>query len=311
MDFAWIAGGVLLLYLGGEALVRHASGLARAVGLSPLVIGLTVVAFGTSAPELAASLTAALRGTPELAFANVVGSNIANLGLILAVAALILPISATARFLRREMPFLIGTSALLVAMAANGTVSRLEGLLLVALLVGYLGFLLLERRESPSVEAEFAAEYGSGPPHRARNLAGIALGIALLTLGADALVTGAVGVARALGLSERVIGLTLVALGTSLPELASTVVAASRREGDIVLGNLVGSNIFNILGILGITALVRPLSIDAVAVRFDLAAMLIVSLLVWPFLTTRKRLERWEGAVLLAVYGAYLVFLFR
>jgi len=297
--------GVLLLYLGGELLVKNAALLARAVGLSPLVVGLTVVAFGTSAPELAATLAAALRGTPEVAYGNVVGSNAANLGLILAIAALIRPIRAKALFLRRELPFMVAVALLLWYVVADGVVSRLEGGFLLALLVLYL-LVLLTDREPPEVEEEFAAEFGRAARYVALRVLLLALGVLFLALGASSLVEGAVAIARYLGVSERAIGLTVVAVGTSLPELAAAVVAALRREGDILLGNVVGSNVFNVLGILGTVAVVRPLFLER-GPGPDLWGMVALSFVAWLFLWTGMRLGRREAAVLLAFYVFYVV----
>ncbi len=314
MSYLLLALGVVLLYAGGEALVRGASRLARACGLSPLVIGLTVVSFGTSAPELASTLTAALRGSPDIAFGNVVGSNIANLGLILGFAALVWPLATTATFLQREVPFMLVASAAMFWLIRDGRVGRLEGSALLVALGLFLLYLL--RAGSPPRDGgdeEGALELGGRAARRRRLVSDalvVATGLALLVLGARALIDGGISIARSLGISERVIGLTMVALGTSLPELAASIVAALRREGDILLGNLIGSNVFNILCILGATALVRPLPVDPSAVTVDLVVMLALSLLIWPFLATRLRLERWEGFVLLAVYALYVAFLF-
>lgn len=311
LDLLLVALGVLLLYGGGEALVTGASALARRLGMSPLVVGLTVVAFGTSAPELAATLAAALQGSPEVAFGNVVGSNVFNVGMILGVAALLYPLAARGRFLRREMPFMIGTGALMLVLVANGRVGRLEGLLLLALLALYLWTLLRKDEESARVAAEFAREYGEVATSVWASTARVVVGIVVLVVGAKVLVLGAVGVARDLGISERVIGLTLVAFGTSLPELASSVVAAIRREGDIILGNVVGSNVFNVLAILGTTSLVVPIEVDIGAGTWiDLFVMLGFSVVLWPFLYSGRRLERWEGAVLLIAFAAYMGWLF-
>ena len=303
-----IALGVALLYVGGELLVKNAALLARAVGLSPLVVGLTVVAFGTSAPELAATLAAALKGTPEVAFGNVVGSNAANLGLILSLAALIQPIRAQARFLRQELPFMVAVAVLLVVLAADGRVTRAEGALLLFLLFLYL-FVLLRDREPPEVEAEFAAEFGRPARYALRRLCFLALGVVFLAGGSSALVEGAVRIARELGVAERAIGLTVVAVGTSLPELAAAIVAALRREGDILLGNVVGSNVFNVLGILGTVALVRPLALRP-GVGPDLLGMLALSFVAWLFLWTGMRLGRREAAVLLVFYVFYVAVAF-
>ncbi|MDX1502374.1 MAG: calcium/sodium antiporter [Thermoanaerobaculia bacterium] len=310
MDLLYVALGIALLYGGGEALVRGSVSLARSSGLSPLVVGLTVVSFGTSSPELASTLAAALRGSPEVAFGNVVGSNLANIGLILGLTGLIWPMSTTATFIRREMPFLLLASGSLFWLVVDDRVSRVEGAALLVLLILFLVYLF--RREangSGDAAGEVAtAEYRPQPI--ARSVLLVVLGVALLTLGGNALVTGAVGIARAVGVSERVIGLTVVALGTSLPELASSLVAARERHGDLVLGNLIGSNIFNVLCILGATALIHPVQVASHEVWVDLVVMLAMSALVWPFLATRLELQRWEGAMLLSGYGLYLLFLF-
>ena len=291
--------------------MRGSINLARAVGLRPMVIGLTVVSFGTSSPELASTLAAALQGAPAVAFGNVVGSNIANLGLILGLSALLWPLSTTARFLRREVPLMLAASLLLLVLVPGGEISRFEGAVLLALLVLFLTFLLRAEPERKAVRAEFVREYGEHRAPLGRSLFFIVVGIALLILGAKALVTGAIGVARVHGISERVIGLTMVALGTSLPELASSIVAAVKKEGDIVLGNLIGSNVFNILCILGATAVAAPVEVVVTrATWVDLGVMLAVALLTWLFLATRLRLDRWEGAVLLASYCGYTLWLF-
>ncbi|HSK85127.1 MAG TPA: calcium/sodium antiporter [Rubrobacter sp.] len=310
IDFLLIALGVLGLYVGGEFLVRNASRLAKAKGMSPLVVGLTVVAFGTSSPELATTLTAAVEGSPGAALGNVVGSNSANLGLVLGLAALLYPLGTSVRFLRQEVPFMIGTGVLLVALLANGTLGRAAGLFLVLLLGAYLWALLRGgTAEAEEPEEPEQADDGDSNPIGV-SLAGVALGVVLLVAGAYALVEGALDLARAFEVPERVIGLTLVAVGGSLPELGGTLVAALRRQGDIVLGNLVGSNVFNVLFVLGITALVRPLSVSPGAFTLDLLVMLALSLMALPLLLTGRRLGRREGALLLGVYLAYVGFLY-
>ena len=306
-DLVFVAAGIVLLYYGGEHLVTGATQLARALGLSPLVIGLTVVAFGTSAPELAASVMAAVfRDAPEIAMSNVVGSNIANIGLILGVAAIIAPLEATAPFLRREVPFMILISALLLPLVAQGLLVRWIGALLVALLAAYVWLLFRVGADLPLEQTETdepspAPLYGS-----LRAL----LGIALLTIGARILVDGAIAVATDLGVSRRIIGLTFVAVGTSLPELATVIVAAVKRQGDLVLGNLVGSNIFNILGILGITLLIRPLDIVFAEVRVDILVMTAFAVAIWPLLLFRMRIGMKRGVTLLVAYLAYVLWLF-
>ena len=303
MDIVFIVLGVALLYFGGNLLVDNASLLARRWGVSSLVIGLTVVALGTSAPELAASVTAALRGVPELALGNVIGSNIANLALILGVTALIYPLQTQKGFLRRELPVMIGAAALLPLLLLDGTLSRVDGGLLLVGLGGYL-WSLLSRRES----VEGQSDVSSKRPWL--TTLGALLGLSLLVGGAQLLVSGATSLARSFGVPELVIGLTLVAIGTSLPELATAGVAAFRRESDIALGNVVGSNIFNVLFILGVTALVRPIHIAYRAVALNLWLMVGLSLLLLPLLLTGLRLGRREGGLLLVLYLFYVGYLY-
>ena len=310
-DALLVLGGVALLYAGGELLVRNASELARSWGLSPLVIGLTIVAFGTSAPELAASLTASLRGSPEIALGNVVGSNSANIGLILGITALLQPLRAQAAFLRREIPIMVGAAVLLVPMMLGGTIGRAEGAVLVLLLVAFL-WVLFRGDEAPQVEEEFRKEYAGRAAATApwAALFGAAAGLASLVAGAQALVAGATSLARGFGVPELIIGLTLVAVGTSLPELATSVIAALKGEPDIALGNVVGSNVFNVLGILGVTAMVRPIAVPFASVGLDLGAMIGFSVLLVPLLITGQRLGRREGGFLLALYVSYVAYLY-
>lgn len=310
MSVALLLLGVLLLYAGGDVLVANAARLARAFGVAPLVVGLTVVAFGTSTPELAATLTAAARGAPDIAFGNVFGSNSANLGFILGLAALLRPIAAEARFIRREIPFMLGVSALPLLLLADGLLARWEGAFLFLLFAPYL-WLLLAGQERGQVEKEFVEEYGSVEANRWRASGGVAAGCVLLVAGAYAMVEGAVQIARQIGVSERVIGLTMVAFGTSLPELAATLVAAWKRESDIALGNLIGSNVFNVIGILGVVGLVHPLDVDFAGIRLDIGVMLAISLIALLLLARTGRLARGEGSLLLACYLAYVIHLYR
>ena len=265
MDPFYILMGALLLYLGGEGLVRGASAVGKALGMSPLVVGLTFVSMGTSSPELAASVAAVLQNAPAISFGNVVGSNIANLGLILGLVAVLRPFKIDREFLRRDIPVLLIASLWCIWLRWNGTITRLESLLLLGALVLYLWFLLKTsgwERELPALSPSAVTKSKSLGSSIFMGL----LGIGLLVLGAHLLVTGSVNLARSLGISERVIGLTMVAFGTSLPELASSLVAVFRKESDLVLGNLIGSNIFNILFILGVTAAVRPISVAGAGV---------------------------------------------
>lgn len=329
LDLVFLVVGAFFLYFGGDALVDGAVKLARAIGMTSLTIGLTVVAFGTSAPELAATLVAAFQGQGAIAFGNVVGSNIANLGLILGIAALLRPVSANAAVIWREVPVMVGAMMLMSVLAFDGVTGRLEGALLLCLIVPYLGFMfyLGKTPEGAEVTAEYEREFGPPPgeeeagdtatgdagqgPSTAISALKVALGIALLVLGAQALVTGAVGLAREVGISERIIGLTVVAFGTSLPELAAAVVAAVREEGDIVLGNLIGSNIFNSLVIYGSTSMAEPIRVDPAGALPDLLVMVAFGLVLWPLLWTSARVTRWEGVALLAAYGGYLAWLVR
>jgi cation:H+ antiporter len=305
VDVLLVVVGLVGLYGGGELLVRNASSLARSLGLSPLVIGLTVVAFGTSAPELAATVAAALRGAPEIALGNVIGSNIANIGLILALTALVYPLVTRWGFVRRELPIMLGATALASVLLLDGELERVEGVVLLAALAA---FLVLSFRDAGGEGATASSAPRSGSAVRSGLLA--ALGVVVLVVGAQALVAGAVAIASALGVSERVIGLTMVAVGTSLPELASSLVAALRRETDIILGNIVGSNVFNLLAVLGVAALVHPLGFDALAVRADLVVMAAFSIVMAPMVLRGLRLGRREGAALLVAYCVYVAFLF-
>ncbi len=299
--------GIGVLYLGGEVLVDNSIRLAKSFGVSSLVIGLTVVAFATSAPELASTITAALKGSPDMAIGNVLGSNIANLGLILGISALVFPLHAKMRFIRREVAFMVFVTILIYPlMVRNRSLGWVDGLLLLAMLGLFLFTQLREQREGADEDTD--GESTSRPPWL--SCLGIALGVGLLVGGAQALVTGASDIARAMGISERVIGLTLLALGTSLPELAAAISAARRHEGDLVLGNVIGSNIFNLLCILGITSIVHPIRVSAAAIGLDFWIVLAISVAVLLALASQRRLVRLEGAILLATYLGYMIYLF-
>jgi cation:H+ antiporter len=310
MDFLLLALGIGLLYAGGEGLVRGAANLGRRLGLSPMVIGLTIVSMGTSSPELAASLVGVFQGAPAVALGNIIGSNIANLSLVLGVTGAIWPLAVAARFIQREVPFMLLTSALVFPIVWDNRVSRLEGAVLLAILIIYLINLLWKRApEEAKVSAEFDEAFGDRWQSVGVSLLMVIAGIGLLVAGAQALIQGAVGMARSLGVGERVIGLTVVAFGTSLPELASSLVAAARKEGDIVIGNLIGSNVFNILFILGTTAAVRPVAVVE-PIWIDLIVMMMVSLVVWRCFGSGSRLSRAEAIGLVVGYCTYVVALF-
>jgi cation:H+ antiporter len=312
--------GLAALVLGAELLVRGASKLALSFGISSLVVGLTVVSFGTSAPELAVSVQSTWSGQVDIALGNVVGSNIFNVLVILGLSALITPLVVHQQLIRQEVPLMIGASLLLWVLAANGGISRWEGWLLVSLLVVYIVFLIRQsRRETAAVQAEVDAEYDeavgvgkkSWDDHWAAQMMLILVGLVLLVLGSNWLVEAAVGFAKQLGVSELIIGLTIVAAGTSLPEVATSVMAAIRGERDIAVGNVVGSNIFNILAVLGVSASIAPsdLLVAPAMLAFDMPIMLAVAVACLPVFFTGNLISRWEGIMFLALYVAYTVYL--
>ncbi|PQJ35543.1 hypothetical protein BSZ35_13860 [Salinibacter sp. 10B] len=305
INFLQITGGFIVLTAAAEALVFGASSLARRVGLSPLVIGLTVVSIGTSLPELVVGVEAALRGSGDIALGNVVGSNIGNIALILGVAALAKPLVVQAQVVRIDSPILVVVSLMFVGLMLDGQLGRLDGGLLVGGIVAYVAYnLWVAQKASSTVREEF--DQGIPDRHSAIMDAGLlALGIGGLVVGARVMVAGAVSIAQTLGVGPIVVGLTIVAVGTSLPELATSVVAARRGAGDIAVGNAVGSSIFNILGILGITILVQPLSTDTLG-WIDAGVMVGVAVVVLPLFRSNWTLSRAEGAFLLICYLGYI-----
>lgn len=298
--------GLALLVGGGDIVVRGAGKLAISAGVRPLVVGLTVVAFCTSAPELAASVTAARAGSPALAVGNVLGSNIANIGLILGIAGLVRPVAVQSSVLAREVPVMIGATLLLFGLGYDGTLSRAEGLGMLIVLAVYLVVMVrMElRAQEPGVDAEVIASVGN-TRDRAKNAGLVIAGVAMLVFGADRLVAGATELARSWGMSEAVVGLTVMAVGTSLPELAASVAAARKGQGDIVLGNVVGSNIFNILCILGTTAAIQPIEGGMTAFNSDLWVALGFAIALWPLLGRGRTLYRHEAAFLLVGWAVY------
>ncbi|AAZ98473.1 K+-dependent Na+/Ca+ exchanger related-protein [Thiobacillus denitrificans ATCC 25259] len=306
--------GLVALIAGAEALVRGASRLAVSWGISPLVVGLTVVAFGTSAPEMAVSVGAALSGSASLAIGNVVGSNIANVLLILGLSALIAPLVVHEQIIRQEIPIMIGASLIVVAMALDGAIGRVESALLFVLVVAYTVFLVVQsRRASQSASDEFAGEIPRSrwDRHWSVQVAMVLVGLGLLVLGANWLVDAAVAFARVMGVSDLVIGLTVVAVGTSMPEIATSLIAAWRGQRDIAVGNVVGSNIFNLLAVLGAAGVLSGsgLGVPDAARNFDLWVMLAVAFACLPILLTGREIARWEGAVFIAYYAAYVGYL--
>lgn len=308
-----LSGGFVLLVLGGESLVRGSVALAQRLRVSSLLIGLTLVGFGTSTPELVTSVKAALAGSPGIAVGNVVGSNVANILLILGVAAVIRPVRAQPEAFYRDGSMLMLSTLACVAMCLAGVVGGLAGTALVSLLAGYLVFTYWKERTHPDASAAMHASEAQSrmPAFRSvwLNLLFAIGGIVLTILGAQLLVDNAVVLARSLAVSEAIIGLTIVAVGTSLPELVTSVLASWRNQSDVALGNVVGSNIFNVLGVLGVTAVVQPLVVPAQILDFDLWVMLGATALLLAFAITGWRLTRIEGLIFLGSYAAYLAWL--
>jgi len=310
------AGGLIALIAGANLLVRGASTLAAVLGISPLVIGLTVVAFGTSAPEMAVSVQSAWSGKTDLAVGNVVGSNIFNVLFILGLSALIAPLVVAEQLVRKEVPIMIGASLLVLVLAQGGLISRVEGGILFALVVAYTVYLIgAARREGAAASADYEREYGAQARSRGGHLALqgalIVGGLVLLVLGSDWLVQAAVQTARLLGLSEVVIGLTIVAAGTSLPEVAASIAATLKGERDIAVGNVVGSNLFNLLAVLGLSSLISPsgLTVAPALISFDIPVMLAVAVACLPIFFSGYRIARWEGALFLSYYVCYAAYL--
>ena len=318
MDWILVVSGLLLLIAGGEALVRGASGLALLAKLTPAVIGLTIVAAGTSTPELVVSIDSALRGNSEIALGNVVGSNIFNIAAILGIAALVRPLRVMGSTVKMEWPVMLLASLQLFLLARDGQVDRVEGAFLVTALVVITTYAVwVARHASTPDEAEgytelvTASSGARGAKAVAVHVLAIGVGVGLLALGSSLLVDGAVGIATRLGVSTTVIGLTIVAAGTSTPELVTSVVASLRGRDDIAIANVVGSNIFNIFGILGLTTVIHPLAVPEAILARDLWWMLGATVLLFPLMWTGLRIRRLEGALLVAGFIAYLALLIR
>lgn len=304
-----LAVGLVGLFFGGQWLVTGSSRLARSLGISALIVGLTVVAMGTSAPELLVSIDASLRGSPDIAVGNVVGSNIANIGLILGLAGLIYPISVHVNLLRREIPIMVVVTVAAFVIFLDGMITQFEGLLLVGGLLAFLGFMVVSARKEQKVDHHIPEDEDIIPPasiNRPLELGRLALGLVVLVVGAQFTVDNAVNIARTFGVSELIIGVTLVAVGTSLPELVTSVMAALRKESDIAIGNVVGSNIFNVLAILGLTTFIQPIPVAGQIVRFDGLVMIAFAVLLVPFVLNR-RLGRRESAIFLSAYIVYVI----
>jgi cation:H+ antiporter len=308
--------GFGLLIGGAEMLVRGASRLACTLGVSPLIIGLTVVALGTSSPELAVGIQSSLLGSGQVGLGNVVGSNIVNILLVLGLSATITPLIVAQQLVRLEVPLMIGISVLVLVLGLDGAIGQLDGLVLVAGLLAYTVFSVRQsRKESRQVQEEYAQEFGRKACGSLWDgvfqLALVVGGLALLVIGSRWLVDGAVALARVLGLSELIIGLTVVAIGTGTPELVVCVAASIRGEGDIAVGNVVGSNIYNVLAVLGLTAAVARsgVAVPAAALAFDIPVMIAVAVACLPIFFLDGRIARWEGVLFLGYYVAYTLFL--
>ncbi len=303
LDIIIIIVGVAMVLKGADFLTEGAAALARRVNVPEIVIGLTIVAAGTSAPELFVSLVSALKGTPDLAVGNVVGSNTMNCMLIVGCAAMVAPMTISRSTVKKDIPFAVGASVLLMLLALNSFLGRFDGIVLLA---GFVSFMVYSLRQAKNGQGDAPTEEKQQNPWL--SLLFIVLGLVGLVIGSNLFVDHASNLALALGISEGVVGLTVVAGGTSLPELATSVVAARKGQSAIAIGNVIGSNVFNILLILGLTATISPLQIEGIT-TIDMAVMLISVALVWLFSFTRYTVERWEGAALVGGYLVYLAWL--
>jgi cation:H+ antiporter len=308
--------GLVILILGADLLVRGASRLAAAVGVSPLVIGLTIVAIGTASPEIAVSLQAAANGQGDLTLGNVLGSNIFNILFVLGITAILAPIVVAEQLIRKDAPIMLGVSLLTIALGSDGNIGTFDGVVLLLGLVVYTVFAIRQSRaESREVQKEYAREFEAKEPRTLRNtltnIFFILAGLGLLVLGSRWLVDSAIVIARILGVSELVIGLTIVAAGTSLPEIATSIIAAFKNESDIAVGNAVGSNIFNLLGVLGIGAVMAPAGIPVanLVLQFDLPVMVFVALVTLPIFYIDNRISKLEGALLITYFALYLTYI--
>jgi cation:H+ antiporter len=310
ISWIYLIAGLGLLYLGAQILVKGGAALALRLGLNALVVGLTVIAYGTSSPEMVVSVSASLQDNGAIAIGNVVGSNICNIALILGVCALVSPLSASAQIIRREIPIMIGVSVLLAAMLWDEQLSRLEGGVLFAGIVVYTVLTVREARAETKgkAEQEYGEDFPAGSMGLGKSVLLVVAGLGVLVVASQLFVGGAVVLAKSWGVTEAVIGLTVVAVGTSMPELATSLVAAVRGHGDVAIGHVVGSNIFNVLGILGIAALINPIDTSGLS-RVDLATMVVAALAMLPAARSGGVISRLEGAVLLFAYFGYTAWL--
>lgn len=300
--------GLVGLYLGGEGLVNGASNLARKLGISPLVVGLTVVAFGTSAPEFLVCIIAALQGSSDLVIGNIVGSNISNIALILGFSAILTPIIVNRKLLRVEVPIMIALSFVLYGFSWGLNIGRIEGAVLFLSLIAFTFFSYYAAKKEPK-EAEDIDDTSQGGSYL-RQAVYLVLGLVGLVVGAHLVVDSAITLAQMFGVSEFIIGITAVAIGTSLPELSTSIVAAVRKEQDLIIGNIIGSNIFNI-GILGLVSVIQPISVDPALLKFEIPFMLFFTVLIFPLMRVGLKVSKIEGILLLALYGVFIFLLFN
>jgi cation:H+ antiporter len=305
-DYVFIALALILLFIGAEGLVRGSSAIALRAGLSPLIVGLTIVAFGTSSPEMVVSVKAGLSQQGDIAVGNVVGSNIFNIAFILGLTALVCPIPVHRQIIKIDAPIALGVALLLVVLLVDNALGRFEGALLFLGIITYTVMNVVLARKEPALTD--SSETPAVSRHWALDIAFIVGGLVVLVIGSRLLVEHSINLAQTFGISEAVIGLTIVAAGTSMPELATSIVAAFRKQPDIAIGNVVGSNIFNILGILGLSSLITPLNAAGIS-ALDYATMVVLTIILIPLLYTGRMLHRIEGAVLLSLYGAYIFIL--
>ena len=315
MDILLLLGGLVLLVAAGEILVRGAAGLALKANISPMMVGLTVVSIGTSAPELFASVRAALEGNPGLAIGNVIGSNIANISLVLGITALINPVGVSKGLLKFDTPLMVLASIIFIFFAWDLELSFTEGVILIGLLFAFIGSLIFrsrkEKKQQDALESdvEDLVEYQSkGYTFLLVLIVGGCIG---LYFGSEWFIAGARNIAFSLGVSDYIIGVTVVAFGTSVPELVASAIAALRNQADLSIGNLIGSNIFNILSVIGITSMVSPLPVDAAILEMDVWWMLGIALLIIPIMRSRYLVTRWQGALLILVYLGYIFMVLR
>lgn len=312
IDILFLIIGLVVLVVGAEALVRGASRLALGLGVPALIVGLTIVAFGTSAPELTVSVYSAYNGIADVAIGNVVGSNIFNVLFILGISAMIVPLSVSSQLVKLDVPLMIASSLLMYLMAQNGVISRGNGMILFAMVVSYTTYLIFQAKKGRNIVVDIDIPEDANQKFSVlRCLAFIAVGVAGLILGSKMLIDGAVAIARYFEISELVIGLTIIAAGTSLPEVATSIMAAIRGERDIAVGNVVGSNIFNILSVVGLSAIVVPggIPVNQAALSFDIPIMVAVAVACLPIFFTGASITRWEGTLLFGYYLVYTTFI--